>query len=103
MRGEVIGIASSQMKNGQNLNFAIPAYLISTMQQASAEKVKELLEPFSEIESFDADTPLWKTLGYQSRMIFESKGNTTLLGIYLLCMDQLYFKNKYKELVQCCD
>jgi len=105
MRGEVIGIASSQMKNGQNLNFAIPAYLISTMQQASAEKVKELLEPFSEIESFDADTPLWKTLGYQSEDAFlKVKGTRTLSGAYIYyCMDQLYFKNKYKETIQCCD
>lgn len=52
MNGEVIGIVSSQMKSGQNLNFAIPANLISTMQQASTEQVKELLEPYyPEIES----------------------------------------------------
>jgi hypothetical protein len=42
MRGEVIGIVSSQMKSGQNLNFAIPANLIPTMEPASVEQVKEL-------------------------------------------------------------
>ena len=52
MRGEVIGIVSSQMKSGQNLNFAIPAYLISNMQQPSADEIKELLEPYyPEVES----------------------------------------------------
>ena len=53
MNEEVIGIVSSQMKSGQNLNFAIPANLISTMQQASTEQVKELLEPdySTEVES----------------------------------------------------
>jgi serine protease Do len=42
MNGEVIGIVSSQMNKGQNLNFAIPACLISTMQPASAEQINEL-------------------------------------------------------------
>jgi len=46
MRGEVIGIVSSQMKSGQNLNFAIPANLIPIMEQPSVEQVKELLEPY---------------------------------------------------------
>ena len=32
MKGEVIELVSSQMIVGQNLNFAIPAYLINTMQ-----------------------------------------------------------------------
>jgi len=52
MKGEVIGIVASQMKSGQNLNFAIPAYQISTMQQPSPEQVKEILEPhYPEVES----------------------------------------------------
>lgn len=42
MDGEVIGIVSSQMKSGQNLNFAIPANLIAAMQTASAEQINEL-------------------------------------------------------------
>jgi serine protease Do len=45
MKGEVIGIVSAQMKFGQNLNFAIPASLISTMKPASTKQIKELLEP----------------------------------------------------------
>jgi hypothetical protein len=52
MNGEVIGIVASQMKYGQNLNFAIPANLISTMQQSFPGQVKELLEPYyPEVES----------------------------------------------------
>ena len=39
MRGEVIGIVSSQMKSGQNLNFAIPANLIQKMQPTSSKQL----------------------------------------------------------------
>ena len=45
MNGEVIGIVAAQMKVGQNLNFAIPSYLISTMKPASAEQIKEIMQP----------------------------------------------------------
>jgi len=45
MKGEVIGVVSAQMKLGQNLNFAIPSSLISTMLPASARQIVELLEP----------------------------------------------------------
>ena len=110
MNGEVIGIVSSQMKSGQNLNFAIPANLISTMQQASAEQVKVLLEPYYEVESFDADAPLWKIWGYPSEEAFMAeKGSvlihrSTLSSSYLNdCLNRFFLKEKYKETIQYCD
>lgn len=105
MNGEVIGIVSSQMRNGQNLNFAIPAYLISTMQQPMTEQVKELLEPNSEVESFDVDSPLWKMWGYSSEDAFLAEiGTNTLSEAYLIeCNERFFMKQKYKETIQCCD
>lgn len=76
MKGEVIGIVSSQMKFGQNLNFAIPAFLVSTMQPASAGLVEELLTPDYSTEIEELDAPLWKILGYLSEeeMMKEHRG-----------------------------
>jgi hypothetical protein len=45
MKGEVIGIVAAQMKIGQNLNFAIPAKLTTTMQPASVEQIEEIMQP----------------------------------------------------------
>ena len=70
MNGEVVGTVSSQMKIGQNLNFAIPANLISHMQQPSLQHIMELTEPYSEV--INIDTPLWKILGYKSEDDVES-------------------------------
>jgi serine protease Do len=48
MNGEVIGVVSSQFLVGQNLNFAIPAYLISTLKPASSEQGKEITQPVTQ-------------------------------------------------------
>jgi hypothetical protein len=48
MNGEVIGVVSNQILVGQNLNFAIPAYLISTLKPASSEQGKEITQPVTQ-------------------------------------------------------
>jgi hypothetical protein len=108
--GPVFNMNGEVMKSGQNLNFAIPTNLIYTMQQASVEQVKELLEPYSEVESFDSDAPLWKIWGYPSEEVFMAqKGSvlihrSTLSSSYLNdCIMRFLNKDKYKETVQYCD
>lgn len=112
MKGEVIGIASSQMKSGQNLNFAIPAHQITTMQLAMPEEVKNLLEPYSKIASFDNNKPLWEMWGYPSEDVFiAEKGcglppftTCTIWNAYFTdCLNRLFYKQKYKECIPYCD
>jgi serine protease Do len=85
MKGEVIGVVSSQMKNGQNLNFAIPANLISAMQTASAELIEELHTPDYSNEIISPDTPPAKpSIASESR-----------------CIQQFMETERYEDAVQC--
>jgi hypothetical protein len=103
MNGEVIGIVSSQMVSGQNLNFAIPARLASTMQQPSTDQLRDLLEPYSEVRS--SNMPLWEKWGYLSEEDFiKQHDGKSLSGAYFgECIDRYLSKEKYEETVQCCD
>jgi hypothetical protein len=110
MRGEVIGIVSSQMKSGQNLNFAISANLIPIMQIASAKQVKELRESYNKarVESPDVDVPLWKIWGYPSEEEFlRIKGqgwpDSVAGGYNKECTLQYLDKEKFEDAIICYD
>ena len=104
MKGEVIGIVSAQMKFGQNLNFAIPTSLISTMQPASAGLVEELLAPDNSIEIEGSDAPLWAIWGYPSEEAFLKSGanGLGLTEAYNAECNRRY-SEKYIEAIQCYD
>jgi hypothetical protein len=109
MIGEVIGIVSSQMKSGQNLNFAIPSNLISTMQIASAERINELREPYyPEVESPDADAPLWRIWGYTSEEEFlrekvQGRPGSVSGGYNKECTLRYLDKEKFEDAIICYD
>lgn len=110
MNGEVIGIASSQMKSGQNLNFAIPANLIAVMQNASAEQIKELSESCyrDDVECPDADAPLWRIWGYPSEEEFlrqnvQGRPGSVAGGYNKECTLRYLDKEKFEDAIICYD
>jgi hypothetical protein len=77
MKGEVIGVVSAQMKLGQNLNFAIPSSLISTMLPASAKLIAELLEPMPGASPDDS-----KPIFNKTQAVSDAANWTRKLGRY---------------------
>lgn len=71
MQGEVIGIASFQMVEGQNLNFAIPSEKIVNLNLKEEKKTfatEELFEPESQAEKYsDYDQAYQKALYFMDK------------------------------------